>query len=119
MTSARARLLDNVIAHIAAHGLGDSSLRDMGAAVGSSHRMLIYHFKSRDGLIAAVATTIEERQRTVLRQLAASSMTPRAMIRQQWDVLTQPDVLPFARVFFEVFAHAVTVIRAPNSSSRR
>ncbi|MBA8793323.1 AcrR family transcriptional regulator [Friedmanniella endophytica] len=51
----RERLLDLVVAHARNNGLAEQSLRRIADAVGSSHRMLLYHFGSRDGLIAAVA----------------------------------------------------------------
>jgi AcrR family transcriptional regulator len=35
-------------------GIADLSLRQTAAAIGTSHRMLIYHFGSREGLLAAV-----------------------------------------------------------------
>lgn len=52
---AREKLLDAVMTHVHGHGLGGESLRQLAAAVGSSHRMLIYHFESRRGLSEAVA----------------------------------------------------------------
>lgn len=106
MTFARSALLDKVIAHAAAHGIGDSSLRDLAAAAGSSHRMLIYHFGSRDGLIAAIATAIEEQQRDMLGRLAVTSTSPGEMILEQWYALIRPDTLQFVRVFFEVLPQA-------------
>ena len=44
--SAKERLLDAVIEHFTADGLADQSLRRIAEAVGSSHRMLLYHFGS-------------------------------------------------------------------------
>src|SRR3954447_6498176 len=49
--SPRERILQRIVAHVLAHGLGDESLREVAAAVGTSHRMLGYHFGSRDGLL--------------------------------------------------------------------
>ena len=54
-------LLDAVIEHFATEGLGDQSLRHIAEAVGSSHRMLLYHFGSTDGLLLAVAQAVEAR----------------------------------------------------------
>ena len=49
------------VADIGAHGLADRSLRDLALAAGSSHRMIIYHFGSRAGLVAALVETVESR----------------------------------------------------------
>ena len=119
MTSARSTLLDKVIAHAAAHGIGDSSLRELATAVGSSHRMLIYHFGSSDGLIAAIATAIEQQQRDMLGRLAVTSTSPGEMILAQWYALIQPDTLQFVRVFFEVLPTRSTDAQEPNDFSSR
>jgi len=41
-------------------GITDQSLREMAAAIGTSHRMLLYHFKSREGLLIAVCNAVNE-----------------------------------------------------------
>ena len=56
----RERLLEAVIAHIAARGVSDLSLREL-AALGTSHRMLIYHPSvAREGLLVAVVRAVED-----------------------------------------------------------
>ena len=72
MSSARQDLLDRVIAYVAANGMIDASLRTLASGIGTSHRMLIYHFGSREGLIAAIVTTIETQQRVALEDLTGS-----------------------------------------------
>ena len=67
--AARERLLDAVIAHFTAEGLADQSLRRIAEAVGSSHRMLLYHFGSKDGLLLEVVREVEARTQE---RLAAS-----------------------------------------------
>jgi AcrR family transcriptional regulator len=52
--SQRDDLLDKVTDHVLEHGLIGLSLRPVAAAVGTSDRMLIYHFTSRDALVSAV-----------------------------------------------------------------
>ncbi len=105
MTSPRDELLRRVVADVAAHGLGDRSLRELAAAVHSSHRMLLYHFGSRDGLVAAVVEFVESDQRRVLAELAVESETPAELIRRLWRRVSAPEVLPFVRLFFETVAH--------------
>ncbi|MGY6502561.1 MAG: TetR/AcrR family transcriptional regulator [Acidimicrobiales bacterium] len=107
MSDARAALLDTTIAHVATHGLSDLSLREIAGAVGSSHRMLHYHFGGRDGLVAAIVDSIETQQRAALEALASGVDTPRQLIERQWDQLTDPEVRPFVALFFEVLALAL------------
>lgn len=52
-STARQRLLDAAIEYTAEHGISDLSLRSLAAAPGTSHRMLIFHFGSREGLWGA------------------------------------------------------------------
>lgn len=46
--------LDGMAQHVLAHGLNNASLRPLAQAVGTSDRMLIYHFGSKEGLIDAL-----------------------------------------------------------------
>ena len=50
----REQLLDAVTDHVLAEGLIGLTLRPVAAALGTSDRMLIYHFGSRDALVSAV-----------------------------------------------------------------
>ena len=66
--SARETLLDAIMVQVHLRGLGGQSLRRLGESVGSSHRMLIYHFGTRQGLIDAVtARSVAEQQGQVER----------------------------------------------------
>ncbi len=67
--------------------------------------MLLYHFGSRDGLVAAVVELVEADQRAVLAELAAAATGPGDLIRRLWHRVSAPDVLPFVRLFFETVAH--------------
>jgi AcrR family transcriptional regulator len=99
----RDQLLTRVMAYAAAEGIAGKSLRTIATGVGSSHRMLLYHFGSREGLLAAIVATMEARQREVMAALADHARTPREVMLGLWEQLCQPDLLPFVRLFFEVF----------------
>ena len=58
----RQELLDAVVEEFAVGGIGDRSLRDVAAAVGTSHRMLLHHFGSRNELLLAIVDQVERRQ---------------------------------------------------------
>jgi len=47
-------LLDRAYAYVLTHGISDLSLRPVAAAIGSSPRVLLYLFGSKDGLIRAL-----------------------------------------------------------------
>ena len=66
---ARDDLLARIVDDVAEHGIGDRSLRHLAESVGSSHRMLHYHFGSREGLVAAIVDEVEGRQRGALAEV--------------------------------------------------
>lgn len=103
----RDELLERVIEHVAVTGLADQSLRELAAGAGTSHRMLIYHFGSRAGLVAAIAARIEADQRTTLAELAAVASGPADLQRQLWAQVSDPAIAPFVRLFFDVLGLAL------------
>lgn len=104
MPDARSVLLERILDEVAANGLADRSLRELAEAVGSSHRMLLYHFGSRAGLVAAVVESVEAAQRIVLAELALEVDTPEALVRALWERVSTPEMRPFVRLFFECVA---------------
>jgi AcrR family transcriptional regulator len=100
----RQELLAAVIADLAREGLGDRSLRDIAAAVGTSHRMLIHHFGSRQGLMTAVVEVIEEDQKRFMESLEGE---PGDIVAAMWRRLRDPALWPAERLFFECYARAL------------
>jgi AcrR family transcriptional regulator len=106
--TARERLLRAAVDHVAAHGISDLSLRQLAAALGTSHRMLVYHFGSKEGLLVAVVREVEARQRQALAELAAEpDLPPIEQGRRLWQRLTDPALWPHERLFFEVYGQAL------------
>jgi AcrR family transcriptional regulator len=103
----REELLDRVIAHVATTGLADQSLRELAAGADTSHRMLLYHFGSRAGLVAAIAGRIEAQQRSALAELAADAPDAATLQRRLWARVSDPGLAPFVRLFFDVLGLAL------------
>ncbi len=99
----RRELLDALVETFAAGGIGVRSLREVAAAVGTSHRMLLHHFGSRDELLLAIVSEVERRQAA---ELGALPDDPVEAIAAMWAILRQPRLRPFARLFFECYARA-------------
>ncbi len=104
MIDPRTDLLSRLMAEAAAHGLADRSLRDLADAVGSSHRMLLYHFGSRTGLVQAIVERVEAEQREALIDMASRSDDAAELIRMLWEQVSSPELRPFIRLFFECVA---------------
>jgi AcrR family transcriptional regulator len=94
--------------HVARHGVGDLSLRALAKALGTSHRMLIYHFGSREGLLIEVIRAVEAQQRAALMEMLADpDEPPEATMRRMWARVADPALWPNERLFFEVYAQAL------------
>jgi len=102
-SQARERLLAAAVEQAMRGGIADQSLRELAAGIGTSHRMLLYHFGSREGLLTAVARAVEEAQRAVV---SAEGITG-ASARRLWEHFSDPRLWPAERLFFELYAHAL------------
>ena len=107
-TESHDRLLAAAMDHVAQHGVGDLSLRGLAAALGTSHRMLIYHFGSREGLLIEVIRAVEAQQRAALATMLLDEDAPPAeTMRRMWKRVADPALWPNERLFFEVYAQAL------------
>ncbi|MGO8940582.1 MAG: TetR family transcriptional regulator [Mycobacterium sp.] len=97
----RQQLLDALVDEFAAGGIGDRSLRDVAAAVDTSHRMLLHHFASRDELLLAIVDEVERRQMAILAELPTDSADGFAAM---WANLCRAELRPFERLFFECYS---------------
>ena len=102
-SQARERLLAAAVGQAMRSGIADMSLRELAAAIGTSHRMLLYHFGSREGLLTAVAGTVEEAQRAVVSEWGISRSNARVL----WEHFSDPRLWPAERLFFELYAQAL------------
>jgi AcrR family transcriptional regulator len=106
--SPRQRLLDGAIEYTAENGMGDLSLRSLAAALGTSNRMLIHHFGSKEGLWVAIVHEVERRQRDLLVDLMPD---PTASVSDAmwawWKHISDPSLWPNERLFFELYGQAL------------
>jgi AcrR family transcriptional regulator len=104
VSQARDRLLDAAVAHALAEGIAGLSLREIAAGIGTSHRMLIYHFGSREGLLAAIVREVERREREAF---TGTGILSAADARRLWDRLADPRLRAQERLFFEIYSQAL------------
>jgi AcrR family transcriptional regulator len=112
----KTRLLTAVVGVALTEGVADKSLRAIAAAAGTSHRMLIHHFGSREGLLVAVIQEVEARQRALLAELGAGpgedpgeelGRDPVGREMRWWEHLRSPELAAQERLFFEVYGQAL------------
>ncbi|MFH8440155.1 TetR/AcrR family transcriptional regulator [Streptomyces sp. NPDC018026] len=96
----RDRILDACVDHALVHGLPDR-LEPLAAASGTSARMLIYHFGTRDALLRETLRRARRRQRDFFGEL----VSPRpeepypSTLRRAWRVMTGPAGRPYLTMF--------------------
>lgn len=85
MSEPRDVLLQAAVDTVVSRGLADLSLRPLADEIGTSHRMLIYHFGSKEGLVTEVAKELDRRlYATAWPRAAAKANDPAAASRAVW-----------------------------------
>jgi AcrR family transcriptional regulator len=113
---ARERLLASAMSYLRTRGISDLSLRQLAEALGTSHRMLIYHFGSKEGLLTEVVRAVERDQRALWGRLVEDpELDPVERSRKLWREVSAPAMEPFLRLFFEIYGQALRG-RAPATS---
>lgn len=103
MDGPRERLLAAAVAHIAEHGT-EVSLRGLAAALGTSHRMLLYHFGSREKLLAEVVRVIQDGDQSAVRDvLLDPDVAPGDAMRALYRYFAQPAYWSCLRLYFELY----------------
>jgi AcrR family transcriptional regulator len=104
----RAELLDRAVDFVGAHGLSSLSLRPLAKAIGSSPRVLLYYFGSKEDLVVEIIRRGRARQRETMANLKLSAdLSPREISRTLWRHFSAPAWEPVMRLFFEVYALAL------------
>jgi AcrR family transcriptional regulator len=104
MTIRKEQLRDAAITYLVANGVADLSLRPLASALGTSARLLIFHFQSKEGLILDVLGEVQSRlQKSVLAIPAATPDNPDTTpMKRFWLWATDKENLPYLRLLYEV-----------------
>jgi AcrR family transcriptional regulator len=99
----REALLEKLADHVLAEGLSASSLRPLARAAGISDRMLLYYFKDKAEVIAAVLERIALRLVKMLDAHRAPAPLPMEALRQALLATVFDEALwPYMRIWLEV-----------------
>jgi AcrR family transcriptional regulator len=103
----RTGLLDAAYAYVLEHGLAGMSLRPLAAATGTSPRVLLYLFGSKDELVREILAKGRQEQ---LRLVAGALAEPAAghdrfdaVVDRLWAWLAAPEQRATIRLFFEAY----------------
>ncbi|MDX3388230.1 TetR family transcriptional regulator [Streptomyces niveiscabiei] len=101
-------LLEAAYRYALAHGLTDLSLRPLAEAIGSSPRVLLFLFGSKDGLVRALlarARTDELALLDRIRRPAPAGLVP--AVEQVWAWLAAKEHRPLLRLWAEAYARSL------------
>ncbi len=103
----RAELLDRAVEYVCNHGLADLSLRPLAKVIGSSPRVLLYYFGSKEALVVEIVRRGRARQRAMMAELKLGKLEPRDVARALWREWSKPQWEPLTRLSFEVYTLAL------------
>ncbi|MGD9734711.1 MAG: TetR/AcrR family transcriptional regulator [Solirubrobacterales bacterium] len=109
MRTRREELLDQVIDQLMTSGLNDLSLRQLAEAIGTSHRMLIYHFGTKETLVSDAVQEVRRRERVLFasRESEQDPKDPTGPLRASFEHNTSPQMAPYFRLLYEVWGIAL------------
>lgn len=104
MRTRKQELLEGLIGYLVRHGPADLSLRPMAAEIGTSARLLIFHFQSKEQLLTEVHEEMHARlQRSfaLLREAQPSGHRV-PLLRAFWDWATAEENFGYLRLQYQL-----------------
>src|SRR3954462_15492105 len=100
----RERLRRDCLRYFLRHGVANLSLRPLAAAVGTSARMLLHYFGSKEALIAEVMEQVHVRFQSTFEQVRREpgNNPGQHFLLSFWKALTARPNRPSLRLLFEV-----------------
>ena len=101
-------LVEKCLLYFLKHGIANLSLRPLAAEIGTSARMLVHHFGSKQHLIATVMGRVRDRLQQILNDLCTGTKpgTPAVML-EFWKQITTNENRPYLRLLLEVQVLAI------------
>lgn len=100
-----AELRTAILDYLLTHGISDLSLRPLAKAVGSSPRVLLYYFGSREKILVLLFEEIRKQQRTLYGQTQAATFGEAC--RMAWDHMMASNAESHFRLYFEAYGLAL------------
>jgi AcrR family transcriptional regulator len=109
-------LLERAYAYSLTHGLADLSLRPLATAIGSSPRVLLFLFGSKDGLIRALLARARADELDLLHQLNSRYDEPPGLEvvgRELWTWLAAEERRPLMKLWVEAYGRSLVAPDGP------
>ena len=98
----RADLLRGAVHHVLAEGLADLSLRPLAAALGTSARMLVYYFGSKEQLVLDVLAAVRRQKHEEVQAIVRADS-----LRAYWSWASGAEGTRYLRLVYEVYGLSV------------
>jgi AcrR family transcriptional regulator len=109
----REELLELAYAYVLRNGMAGMSLRPLAEAVGSSPRVLLYLFGSKDGLVRALLGRSRTEELALLAQVRAAGGGPAEVVERLWGWLAAPQRRDLLRLWAEGYARSLVESDGP------
>ena len=114
----QAELLERAYGYVLTHGLAGLSLRPLAAAIGSSPRVLLFLFGSKEGLVRAVLARARADELAFLARAPSQAGPPPAsgladVVRVTWQWLAADSHRQLLTLWVEAYARSLTEPGAP------
>jgi len=109
-------LLERAYAYSLTHGLADLSLRPLATAIGSSPRVLLFLFGSKDGLIRALLARARSDELDLLSKLDQQYDEPPGLTvvaRELWTWLAAEERRPLMKFWVEAYGRSLVAPEGP------
>ena len=116
MTVRREELLEKAYAFVLEHGLADLSLRPLARAIGSSPRVLLYLFESKDGLVRELLARARQDELAAIQDIEGDLEAVTATL---WEWLAAPEHRPLLVLWLEAYARSLVEPDGPWSGHAR
>jgi AcrR family transcriptional regulator len=103
----RAELLARTLEYAARNNLSELSLRPLAAEIGSSPRVLLYLFGSKEGLLREVLAASRAQQLAVVQGAMRECAQPGDVLGRLWAWIREPGHHGIARLFFESYSRSL------------
>ncbi|MFC0505499.1 TetR/AcrR family transcriptional regulator [Micromonospora costi] len=105
----RDELLESAYRYVLRSGLAELSLRPLATAIGSSPRVLLFLFGSKDGLIRELLARARSDELALLDRVRADSAgsDPATVTRATWRWLVDPAHRPLLTLWLEAYARSL------------
>lgn len=101
----KADVLKAMADYLLGSGISEATLRPAASAVGTSPRMLLYHFRTKEELMVAALKEVRRRETEMLAKVVATlpGQSIAQAMRAIWRWYASPKRLPYLQVFFEAW----------------